>query len=199
MRVGKSAPSPYPDRMSIFEFIMTLQSIIVGLAAAEVLTGIAGVIRKRHTRPPSALHTALALGILLSIIQLWWESWSLRVIEEWSVPMLLLFMTTPTLIFVLAHMIFPESEDEATYERYYLDNARIIWFLIGVTMASATAFRPLVMGEPWFAAGNLSSLLTVGLGLALAITTNEKFHRAAVPVVMLALVVDIFIGAYSIS
>ena len=178
---------------------MTLQSIIVGLAAAEVLTGIAGVIRNRHTRPPSALHTALALGILLAIIQLWWESWGLRVIEEWSVPMLLLFMSTPTLVFVLAHMVFPDPGDTVSYERYYLDNARIIWLLIGVAMASATAFRPAVTGDAWLAPGNLSSLLTVAIGLALAVTTNEALHRAAVPLVMAALVIDVFIGAYSIS
>jgi hypothetical protein len=70
--------------MSLFEFLMVLVSIIVGLGIAEILTGVARLIRCRESARPYWVHSLLVVSIFFALLQQWWELWELREVPEWT-------------------------------------------------------------------------------------------------------------------
>ncbi len=64
--------------MEIFEFLMVLMSIIVGLGIATLLTGVADLLRDRQTVRFYWLHSTLILMVFLGHLQVWWESGASR-------------------------------------------------------------------------------------------------------------------------
>ena len=63
--------------MNLFEFLMILLSIIVGLGLAEILTGVARLLRDGRQAEFSWVHSAVVITILLALFQVFWESWTL--------------------------------------------------------------------------------------------------------------------------
>ena len=55
--------------MELFEFLMILLSIIVGLGLAELLTGIAVILREGRQSQFSWIHGAVVLAIFLALLQ----------------------------------------------------------------------------------------------------------------------------------
>ena len=53
--------------MELFEFLMVLVSIIIGLGVAEVLTGVARELRYRKSVQHDWLHAVLVIGIFLAL------------------------------------------------------------------------------------------------------------------------------------
>jgi hypothetical protein len=67
--------------MGLFEFLMILLSVIIGLALTELLTGVASLLRVRETVRFYWVHVVLQFGIFFALLQQWWESWDLAEIE----------------------------------------------------------------------------------------------------------------------
>jgi len=57
--------------MNLFEFIMVLTSIIVGMSLTELLSGIADSMTHRNKREFSWLHLLLSFALLFALIQIW--------------------------------------------------------------------------------------------------------------------------------
>lgn len=57
--------------MSQFEFIFILVSIILGLALANLLGGVAR-LSKKSWRQVDGIHLAFSLGVILAIFVVWW-------------------------------------------------------------------------------------------------------------------------------
>ena len=93
--------------MDLFEFLMILLSIIVGLGLAEILMGIAGILREGRQAEFAWIHAATVIAIFLALLQTFWESWSLQEIEVWTFPAMLLMLSAPILLFTIAHILFP--------------------------------------------------------------------------------------------
>ncbi|MFC1575101.1 hypothetical protein ACFL5A_00440 [Gemmatimonadota bacterium] len=177
--------------MGLFEFLMVLVSIIIGLGIAEVLTGLARALRCAETVRHHWVHSVLVLAIFIAQLQQWWESWSLRDAPEWTFLALLMMLAGPVCLFLMAHLLFPERLEGANLREYYYGGMRPIWWLGGVAVVAATSFRPLIFGQALFAPDNASSFLTF-LGFVLLFRSRrEVIHGVVVPAVLLLLVLDI--------
>ena len=82
--------------LQLFEFLMVLMSIIVGLGIAALLTGVADLLRARRVTVVYWVHAMLVMIIFLALAQVWWESWSLRTAPEWTFVGLLMMLASPT-------------------------------------------------------------------------------------------------------
>ena len=70
--------------MELFEFLMILVSVIIGLALGEVLMGSANLLRERETVRFYWIHVLFQVGVFLALIQQWWESWGLAAVSSIS-------------------------------------------------------------------------------------------------------------------
>ena len=179
--------------MDRFEFLMVLLSIIVGLGIAELLTNVVRQIRARNNTQGFWVHSGLVAILFLAFLQIWWESWDLREVEQWTFPALLLMLAGPAGLFVLSHLLYPQEIEDADLEAYYFENSRQWWSIAGLTVIFATGFRPLALGHSLFVVDNFSSFLLLGLFVILAISKLKRLHMAALPIIFLAMVLDIMV------
>lgn len=176
--------------MGLFEFLMILLSVIIGLALTELLTGVASLLRVRETIHFYWVHIGFQLGIFFALLQQWWESWDLARVEEISFGEVLLLIVPSLVLFLIAHMLFPRPATDANLEDYYFKQSPIIWGLVVFGTVEGTFIMPLVEQEPIFQASNISGPLTVVLCVALAMSKNRIVHAIIAPIVLALVVLD---------
>ena len=185
--------------MELFEFLMVLVSIIIGLGVAEVLTGVARNLRHSDSVQRDWVHTVLVAAIFLALLQQWWESWSLRGATEWSFPALLMMLAGPVCLFLIAHLLYPEEVAGSDLRKYYSDVSRPIWILGALGVTGATTFRPLIFGQTLFAADNATSFLMLVVFLVLSVSRRRILHAVLIPAILVLLLLDTLLISYLIG
>ena len=170
--------------MGIFEFLMVLVSIIIGLGIGEILTGIARVIRCRKSITGYWIHSVVVAAIFFALLQQWWEIWGLRAASEWTFYGLLMMLAGPVGLNLIAHLLFPEPVQGANLRDYYYGAMRPVWWLGALTVVLATIFRPLVFGESLLTPENATSFLFFFGFITLAISIRQILHSILVPAIM---------------
>ena len=101
--------------MSGFEFIFSLFGLILGLALAEGLGGLARALKASH-RVRIGWPTAL-LGLFVScdVVTFWMYGWGLRDLLPLSWPVLFGGFVVTSIYFVAASLVFPD-EPEAWHD-----------------------------------------------------------------------------------
>ncbi len=185
--------------MSIFEFLMVLVSIIIGLGIAEILRGVARHIRNRDSVSGYWVHAVAVCLVFLALLQQWWEIWGLQIYSDWSFLGLLMMLTGPTGLFLISYLLFPQPVKGANYRDHYFGPMRPVWWIAVLTVMLATLFRPIVFGEELFKIDNASSFIGF-IGFAvLAISKNRIAHAVLVPALFGAIVWDILAMSFEIS
>ena len=178
--------------MRLFEFLMVLVSIIIGLGVAEILTGVARSLRSGGSVRRYWVHSVLVLALFIAQLQQWWESWGLREVPEWSFLALLMMLVGPVCLFLMAHLLFPERLEGSNLQEYYYGEMRPFWWLGAFAVVAATSFRPLVFGHTIFTADNATSLLIFVSFVLLFCLKRKIVHAVLVPVILLLLLLDVF-------
>jgi hypothetical protein len=185
--------------MNLFEFLMILLSLIVGLGLAEILSGIARSLKSEGLRGLSWAHGAATLTLFIGLLQTFWESWGLASIESWSFPAMLLMLGSPILLFLIAHIMFPEPESNISLDDHYFERTRLIWALVGLTVIVGTLFRPLAFGMPLWVFDNLSSVPTIFACALLSFVNKPLLHRVLIPIILVVVLLDTLAINYSID
>jgi len=185
--------------MNLFEFLMILLSLIVGLGLAEILSGVARSLKAKDTRGFSWAHSATTLTVFVGLLQTFWESWGLAAIDTWSFPAMLLMLGSPICLFLIAHLMFPERESSVNLDDYYFDRAGLIWALAGLTVIVGTLFRPLAFGMPLWVFDNLSAIPTLAACALLSFVHSRALHRLVVPIILVVILLDTLAINYSIG
>lgn len=185
--------------MSLFEFLMVLVSIIIGLGIATILTGVAQMIRCRGSTERYWVHSVATTAILFALLQQWWEIWDLRVVPEWTFHGLVMMLTGPVGLFLIAHLLFPEPMQGAIVREYYYGAMRPMWWLGALTVVLATLFRPLIFDAILFSPDNATSFAFFFGFITLAISKRPIVHAILVPTFLLLVLLDIFQWSFVIG
>jgi hypothetical protein len=175
--------------VDLFEFLMVLVSIIIGLGLTEVLTGVAGLLRARGTIRYYWVHGVLTTVIFVALLQQWWETWGLRDAPQWSFAAVVLMLVGPISLFLIAHLLFPQTE--ADVEQYYFGPMRPVWLLGAIAIVGSTSFRPLVFGDQLLKLDNATSLLGLVVFAVLLLSPRRTTHAVVVPLMLGALLWDV--------
>ncbi len=184
--------------MSLFEFLMILLSIIVGLGISELLTGFARILRDGRMREFCLPHATLWLTLLVALLQIFWESWSLGELDRWTFPAMLLMFGGPALLYLVSHLALPE-DPEVPLAAYYYSRVRPIYGLLALTAVVGVLFRPLAFDYPLLVVDNASSFPIIAALVLLAWKPAPLLHRILVPICFVAVVLDTLTISYSIG
>lgn len=185
--------------MSIFEFLMVLVSIIIGLGIAEILRGVARHIRNRDSVSGYWVHTVAIMLVFIALVQQWWEIWGLQIYSDWSFLGLLMMLTGPTGLFLIAYLLFPQPVEGANFREYYYGPMRPIWWIAVLTVTLATLFRPIIFGSDLLIIDNASSLVAFVGFTILGLSVNRSVHAVLVPVLFASILWDILAMSFEIS
>ncbi len=185
--------------MSLFEFLMVLVSLIIGLGIAELLSGVARAIRHRDTVQFYWIHAAFLVIIFLALLQQWWEIWGIRDTPTWTFPGLVMMLSGPICLFLISHLVFPEDLPGTNLKSFYFEKMRPLLWIAVTAVVLSVSFRPLILGMELISLDNLSSLILVLIFTAMALNKNEIFHSLMVILVFTGLIADILFVSMSIQ
>ncbi len=186
--------------MELFDFLLVLDAIIIGLGVAEVLTGVGQLLRAKGATRVSGTHAVVVVLIFVALLQHWWDAWGLRGIERLTFPAMLLFVSGPVLLFLLGYLAFPATVAEwEDLEEYYYRYTRPIWGLATVYLLTTMIFRPLVLDQPFWTGQTLTRAGGVLLCFVLWGSRRRAVHRAGVTVAAILLAFWVLLYTFRIS
>lgn len=181
--------------MSNFEFILSLVVILLGLGLAEVLGGLARIIRHRP-RPAIGWGTGLlATWTITETILFWRVIWRARDALPNTSPALFVGFIISALYYFAGALVFPHQLDGATSLNPYFD--REYKKVLGALLAANTLaylLRPVVMGwaswayMAWFDYASL--ILLTGAGVVALVTKRRNVAIACLAVNVLLDLLD---------
>ncbi len=136
--------------MSPFEFVFSLFSLLLGLALATGLSGLARALKVRHKIRIGWLTALLGLFVSLDLVTFWAYAWAMREVIPPTFPALFYGFVATSLYFIAASCIFPDEPDEwADLDGHFFRQRRIV--LGGTFIANAMLlFSAVVMlGGGW--------------------------------------------------
>ena len=135
--------------MSVMEFVLVAHAIIVGLAVAEILRGLADTLRAEQIQISYRL-LLIAGWALLLLWQLWWAVWRVGDRPEWTFPEYLIFLFPVAILYMIARLCFPEKVSGSDLQAYYQRVAPKIFVLVAVTYLSfAFLMQPFIFRDFW--------------------------------------------------
>ena len=185
--------------MGLFEFLMVLVSVVIGLGITEILTGWANLLRARDGVRFYWIHVAFQFGVFFALLQQWWEFWDLAGVGEISFVAVLTVLTPPIFLFLIAHLLFPVRSEDVDLEEYYYRHAPLLWGLVIVGTLQGTFVHPLVFDYPVFHLANISGIPMMALCVFLAVSKNRRVHAVLGPIVFLTVVLDTVLANPAIS
>jgi len=185
--------------MSLFEFLMVLVSIIIGLGITEMLKGIAQMIRFRQSVKPYWVHSMLVVFVMVALLQQWWEIWDLQRVSVWTFPGLLLMLSGPVGLFLITHLLFPHPVRGADVRDYYYGAMRPVWWLGLATVVLATLFRPIVTGDALFKVDNATSFFGLAGFFVLGLSKNRVVHAVLIPLFLASMLWDVLALSFEIG
>ena len=185
--------------MGLFEFLMILISVVIGLGLTEILTGWANLLRARDGIRLYWVHVLFQFGVFLALLQQWWEFWELEGMGEISFLAVLTVLASPILLFLIAHLLFPAQVQGADLEDYYYRQSSLLWTLVIAGTLIGTFLEPLLFGYPVFHPANLSGIPVVAFCIVLAVSKNRRVHSVLVPIILLLVVLDTILPTPAIS
>jgi MFS family permease len=141
--------------MSLFEFLVTLYSIVTGLGLTLLVRSLGQMLETRRRTRLYWVHTCW-LGILLvAYVVVWFQLWSYRDVASWTVVEGLLLLSVPVSLYLVSHLAVPELEDGAQHDMrtYYYEHHRLLQGLLALSVALSTLAAGLILdrwsAEPW--------------------------------------------------
>jgi hypothetical protein len=171
--------------MDPFEYVIVLTSLILGLGITQILIGVADVITNKNIKwsLPHAMMTTL---VFLTQIQEWWTTYSYSmIVKTWTLPLIMMLMVYPILLFVAARVLFPYDDIEnrnVDLEAYYWKKCSVI-FIIFLLVAITSIWQNYVFSHiPIY-----KQLPQIAIGISYAIFILAKISSRKIHIGFLGL------------
>jgi hypothetical protein len=177
--------------MQMFEYVIVLISIVIGLALTHLMQGVAGVIQHPLRDRVWWVHLVWAGYMFLSILFWWWWEFNLQHIQAWTFPIYLFVIVYAFYLYLICAILFPRDlQGYDGYKDYFL--TRRHWFfglLIGWSVIDV--LDTWIKGPDYFArAGEDAIIFNVILALTsiIGIAVRRPAVQAVIAVGQLAYV-----------
>jgi hypothetical protein len=175
-----------------FEFVFSLLAILLGLALAEVLGGLARVVKRRPLMRLGWATGLLATWAILEIVLFWRVAWRARDYLPDTSPALLVGFGITALYYFAGALLFPDNlEERESLDDYFMqEKAKVVGALLAAAVVAYGA-RPSVMGAAswsymtWFDVTALSSMF---VSAVVAILTKQR--RIAIAALAILVLID---------
>ncbi len=179
--------------METFNYLTVLLSIILGLAIAQVLQGLRGLILAR-VKVKLYLPTLIWIGIALLIaVQAWWASFGLHMRANWTFWTFIVIVLQAISVYMVSALVLPDFTGEAVIdlrEHYFAHRKWFFGALLASLLFSAVKELALRGHLPDRLNGKFHVIFSLA-AITAAITRRELVHQLLAPVIALMLLLYI--------
>ena len=168
--------------MDIFNYVMVLASVIIGLSMTHLLQGVAGIVQNPGREKIYWVHLVWVAAIFLRTIFWWWFQFRLSETGQWSFGLYFFVLVYALLIFLACAFLFPRDlAGHRDFEEYFY-SSRAWFFGINLAGVAIDVIDSLAKGFAHFRAlGLFYPIMMAVLATLLAIamhTRSKRFHAA---------------------
>jgi hypothetical protein len=168
--------------MEMFNYVMVLASVIIGLGIAHLLQGVGGIVQHPGREKVYWIHLLWVAVVFLRAIFWWWFEFRLSSTPQWTFTLYLFVLGYAVLIYLWCALLFPR--DLAGYDGfkdYFYSRRRWLFGLLLAGQAVDVADTLLKGVDHFRSLGPSYPTVIVILSLLLLIamrTRNERYHAA---------------------
>jgi hypothetical protein len=168
--------------MEMFNYVMVLASVIIGLGVAHLLQGVGGIVQHPHREKVYWVHLVWVLVVFLRAIFWWWFEFRLSETAQWTFTLYLFVLGYAVLIYLWCALLFPR--DLVGYEgfRDYFYSRRRWFFGLLLLGQAVDVADTLLKGVAHFRSLGPSyvvGIVTLSVLLLIAMRTRSpRFHGA---------------------
>lgn len=160
--------------MNLFEFLLVIVSIVLGLGITELLGGLTRILRGEL--PLGRLHAIWMLIVLQLQIQMAWAFWKVHLREAWNYPEFLLLLAGPVLLYLSAALLFPATGTNQTLDDHLMSRRRPFFVVMSAYMVYSVLFTWLLMGMDFPLVTTSVRAVVLAAFIILACTTRRSIH-----------------------
>jgi len=167
------------NRLTPFEHLSVLISIILGLGLTHLLTSVHRLVQARGRVRTYWLALVWVALMFVAQVEWWWASFALRDAAVWNFFYFLFVLLSPVTLYLAAAFALPELEPGERYDlrEYYFGNRG--WFFAFVAAGPALdAIRRGVQAGTLADFGAWSNAVSALLVGSLAWSKNPRYHTA---------------------
>lgn len=189
--------------MEFFNYVMVLASVIVGLAVAHLLQGLAKMIQQRREEKLYWVHILWIVLMFHNALFWWWWEFALTDVVRWTFELYVFVLYFAVLLYLICAVLVPASIGHyADYRAYFYARRRWLFGLLLafslfdlVDSASKGWAHLQALGWPYYASVTVrSALLLVAFK-----TRNEKIQGAIVVLFILNLALLAFLNFHTMQ
>lgn len=174
--------------MAIFDYVMVLASIIIGLSVTHLLQGLARIVYQSGWSHIYWVHVLWVISLLEIAIFWWWWEFALSGTHVWTFGLYIFVLGFAAVVYFLAALLIPISlEGYNGYKDYYY--TRRFWLLgLYILFCLFDTVDTLLKGADYFANLGWQYPVTVGLQCSLCVAGmmwRKEWLHAAIPIVAL--------------
>jgi hypothetical protein len=168
--------------MDMFNYVMVLASVIVGLGVTHLLQGIVGIVQHPGRQRVYWIHLAWVLATFLRAIFWWWFQFRLSQTSEWTFTLYCFVLAYAFLIYLWCALLFPRDLDGYDGYRDYFYSRKAWFFGVGLAGIAVDVVDTLLKGIAHLQSLGIVypvAMSTFAILFVVAILTrNERYHGA---------------------
>jgi hypothetical protein len=174
--------------MSMFDYVMVLASVIIGLTLTQLLQGVARIVQRPQQHRVYWVHLVWVAILFVTAVLWWW--WEFKFVHEqvWTIELYLFVLCFAVVLYFFGAVLFPHDlEGYAGYKDYYyarrdwIFGLYILFTLFDVTDTLAKGTGHFIsLGWQYPVAMAAQCILSV----AAIVSRNEKLHGAVAIIVL---------------
>jgi len=167
--------------MAMFDYVMVLASVIIGLGITHLLQNVGGIVQHPRREKIYWVHLAWVAIIFLRAIFWWWFEFRLSEIPEWAFTLYLFVLGYAVLIYLWCAILFPR--DLAGYDGYedYFYSRRGWFFGLVLAGQAVDVADTLLKGLDHFRSlgpSYIIAIVLVSVLLLIAMRTADRRYHA---------------------
>ncbi len=174
--------SSVPIDHELFIYVRTIMGMVLGLALARLLSGLAKFVQHPANGSVKLIHILWVAYLFLSIVTFWWWEVQLIRVENWTIWIYIFVVVYACTWFFLCALLFPDHIAEHGDHRTYL-MARRHWFFGILAISQIADFvDTAIKGWDYVASFGIEypirNLSILVLCLIATRTSSHRFHLA---------------------
>jgi len=165
-----------------FNYVAVLVSIIVGLAATRLLSGMSEMLQVANRPRVYWIHVMWILNMFMELMLYWWVLYRWHYTTHWTF-FLFIWVTIPAiLVYLTSAVLYPgelETSGSPDWRDYFYKNRRSLFLIFG-SIPPLDIIDTLLKGKQHFIDQGVLYLPFIGFWcfgcIAAAITRNPRFH-----------------------
>ncbi|MGE5562561.1 MAG: hypothetical protein ACM3ZV_04550 [Bacillota bacterium] len=189
--------------MDFFNYVMVLASVIVGLAVAHLLQGVARMVQEPERGKLYWVHLLWIALMFHNALFWWWWEFGLSRVSRWTFELYLFVLYFAVLLYVICAVLVPRSlGGYADYRAYYFSRRRwlfgllLAFSLLDFVDSAVKGWQHLTgLGWPYF----VSVLVRTLLMLVAFKSRSGKVHGAIVVLFLANLALLAFLNFHTMQ